>query len=62
MWVMISMQIYMRDYLYWPIGMRNIVWMLHSTFHMRQSYAMKSQSQYTGTPMYIGDLSGENLY
>ena len=32
-----------------------------STFHMRESYALKTQSHYPDTPTYMEALSGENL-
>ena len=32
-----------------------------STFHMRESYALRTQSHDTDTPTYMEALSGENL-
>ena len=32
-----------------------------STFHIRESYALKAQRHDTDTPMYMEALSGENL-
>ena len=32
-----------------------------STFHMRESYALKTQSHDPDTPTYMAALSGENL-
>ena len=32
-----------------------------STFHTRESYALKTQSHDPGTPTYMEALSGENL-
>ena len=44
----------------WLSGMQKIVWICQSTFHMRESYALKTQIHDPDTPTYMEALSGEN--